>query len=569
MHFKYIALATLILISLNACAGRGANKTQPSAQVLSAYDSQGMGIYKKAEKDAAPKDDESIVYNEKIAHKDNIERERTIRDIRESYDIPSIKDDLFIERLPYGLFFHEPDLETWQAYYHFLRLRERVEDFPQVVPDSEYDIPVVFNDRVHRFLDYFQGSGRDSFSVWLLRSGKYIPMMKGILEAWGMPTDLVYMAMIESGFSLKARSYKGAVGPWQFIQPTARRYGLRVDSWVDERMNPEKSTVAAAMYLRDLYGMFESWELAAAGYNCGEERVQAAIEKFKVSDFWEISEYTLPRETKDYVPKFMAALIISKDPEKYGFPGIEYQEAEIVEKAHVPSQRSLKEVAGVIGVSGESLIELNPDLITGSTPPGDPYEIEVPFGYANIVAAKYDELSALKVAAIKGKTTSHAYYKVRRGDSLGKIASRYGVSVASLKNANDIRGSIIRTGQTLSIPGGSGVSYVRSGSAVKYKVRSGDTLTEIAARYRSSVSAIKSANNIRGSNIVIGKLLTIPGGSASSKSSAGSTVSYRIKRGDTLWNIASRYDVSVSDIKRWNNLKSSHLFTGDKIRIYE
>ena len=477
------------------------------------------------------------------------------------------KGEFYAEEVPYGLFFHEPNLETWKSYYYFLHLRSAMKDFPLVVPETEYEIPVVFNDRVHHFLDYFQGRGRESFSIWLSRSGKYIPMMKVILEQWGMPTDLVYMAMIESGFNVKARSHMGAVGPWQFISSTGKRSGLRIDSWVDERMDPEKSTIAAANYLSDLYEMFQSWELAAAGYNCGEERVQAAINRYEVSDFWEISEYTLPQETKDYVPKFMAALIIAKNPEEYGFKGIEYQDSEPVEKVLVPSQRSLSDMARVIGVSSSRLAEMNPSLITGSTPPGDPYEISVPLGYRKIVVARYDEISALRAVTAKARTTTHSSYRVRRGDTLGRIASRYRVSVSSLKRANGIRGSLIRTGQLLTIPGGTGSSYSSVySSSIKYRVRSGDTLGVIAMRYGSSVSSIRAANGISGSFIRVGQLLSIPRGG--SGYSSGDTINYPVKRGDTLWEIARRYRVSISDLKRWNNLRSSRLALGDRLTIY-
>ncbi len=484
---------------------------------------------------------------------------------------------LFAKEEESGFFLLQPNSDTWTTYYYFFDLRRRIlQDFPHIIPESENDIPVVLNDKVHRFLDYFQNSGRGFFSVWLSRSGKYIPMMREILEAKGLPIDLVYLAMIESGFNTKAKSRKGAVGPWQFISSTALRYGLRVDAWVDERMDPEKSTIAAANYLRDLYDMFQSWELAAAGYNCGEERVQAAINRFNVYDFWEISEYTLPQETKDYVPKLMAALIIAKNPEKYGFSGIEYQEPESFEKVVVPPQRSLADIGRIIGVSDKRLKDLNPSLIRGSTPAGNSYEIRVPSGYGKIVAAKQSEISALRMVALAG---SPVRYRVRPGDNLGKIASRYGVSVSSIKRANGIKGSIIRIGQVLTIPGKSTGTYVSSGtsygktntrtsSSSQYRVKNGDTLGGIAARYGTSVSSIQKANGIKGSTIRTGQVLTIPGGDTVSRGGGMNVVKYRVKNGDTLWNIANRYKVTVSDLKNWNNLKSSRLASGDRLTIY-
>jgi len=292
-----------------------------------------------------------------------------------------------------SFFFLNPHIQAWKTYYHFENI---FIELPDVAPDDEKQIPVVLNERVMHFMTYFQTRGRESFSIWLARSGKYIPNMKVILQQRGMPTDLVYLAMIESGFNVKARSHAAAVGPWQFIKPTAKRYGLRVDSWVDERMDPNKSTVAAANYLSDLYAMFQNWELAAAGYNCGEDRVQNAIDKYQINDFWQISEFTLPKETKNYVPKLMAALIIARDPAKYGFVGISYHEPVPYETIRVAPQKSLSEVARVIGVSPTKLKELNPALIHEATPPGNPYPIHVPPGYASIVTQKNQQIASLK-----------------------------------------------------------------------------------------------------------------------------------------------------------------------------
>lgn len=405
-----------------------------------------------------------------------------------------------------NFFILHPSSQVWKMYDDFFLLRKMIiEDLPHFVPETEYDIPVVLNSKVQRFINYFQTTGRDFFSNWLSRSGRYIPMMKRILEEKGLPADLVYLAMIESGFNVRAKSNKGAVGPWQFIKSTALRYGLRVDSWVDERMDPEKSTVAAANYLSDLYNMFQSWELAAAGYNAGEERVLEAIERYKVADFWEISEYALPRETRDYVPKLMAALIIAKNPEKYGFYGIDYQEPRSFERVKVPPQKSLKDIARVIGLNYSVLRDLNPSLMRGATPPYGDYEIKVPVGYAGIVASRYIELSKLPKFTIARGTIK---YRVKPGDSLSEIASRYRVSVSSIKRANGLRSSLIREGQVLKIPAGT----------------SGGTTAK--------------------------------------------AISYRVRKGDTLWDIASRYDVSVSDIKRWNRLKSSKLIAGDELTIY-
>ena len=474
-----------------------------------------------------------------------------------------------------SFFFMNPHIQAWKTYYHFENIFVQL---PDVAPESEKEIPVVLNERVMHYMNYFQNRGRRSFSIWLARSGKYIPNMRKILQQRGMPTDLVYLAMIESGFNVKARSHAAAVGPWQFIKPTAKRYGLRVDSWVDERMDPQKSTEAAANYLGDLYAMFQNWELAAAGYNCGEDRVQNAIDKYQINDFWQISQFTLPRETKNYVPKLMAALIIARDPAKYGFVGISYHEPVPYETVRVAPQKNLRDIAKVIGVSQATLIELNPALIHAATPPGAPYPIHVPVGYASIVNQKNQQIASLKNVnpsiAKRSKTYRH---KVRRGDTLGGIARKYGSSVSKIKRANGLKGSTIRVGQRLKIPGKYATVAKRSSqhntSTVKYKVKSGDTLGAIAARHRVSASDIRRANGIKGSLIKSGQTLTIPGASGryyGDNSSAGKTTKiakYKVRPGDTLGGIAGRHGVSVTTIRRANGIKGSNIRAGQTLKI--
>ncbi len=475
-----------------------------------------------------------------------------------------------------SFFILNPQVQGWRTYYYIENIFDQ---FPDVAPDTEKEIPVVLNDKVIHYMVYFQNQGRRSFSIWLERSGKYIPLMKEILSQRGMPTDLVYLAMIESGFNVKAESHAAAVGPWQFIKPTATRYGLRVDAWVDERMDPKKSTTAAADYLSDLYAMFQSWELAAAGYNCGEDRVQAAIDKYQINDFWQISEFTLPTETKNYVPKLMAALIIARSPEKYGFVGIDYHEPSFYETVMVPPQKSLNDIAGVIGVSHYTLVELNPAILLNATPPGGPYQINVPQGYATVTSQKSKELYALKdINPMIAQRSVGGTHRVRRGETLGRIAARYGVSVSSIKRANGMKSSTIRTGQALRIPGlsGSSSSYASkdSGSAtVKYRVRRGDTLGAIAARHRVSIASIKNANNIRSSMIRSGQVLTIPGSTGRYYDAEVETVNatkvakHRVQPGETLGGIAAKYNVSITTIKRANGIKGSTIMSGQELDI--
>jgi membrane-bound lytic murein transglycosylase D len=484
--------------------------------------------------------------------------------------------DETVEGVRSSFFILNPQVQGWKTYYYIENIFDQ---FPDVAPETEKEIPVVLNDKVIHYMVYFQNQGRRSFSIWLERSGKYIPLMKEILSQRGMPTDLVYLAMIESGFNVKAESRSAAVGPWQFIKPTALRYGLRVDAWVDERMDPKKSTMAAADYLSDLYAMFQSWELAAAGYNCGEDRVQAAIDKYQINDYWQISEFTLPTETKNYVPKLMAALIIAKSPDKYGFVGIDYHEAEFYETVMVPPQKSLNDIAGVIGVSHYTLVELNPAILLNATPPGGPYQINVPQGYSTVTSQKSKELYALKdVNPVIAQRSVGGAHKVRRGETLGRIAARYGVSVSSIKRANGMRGSTIRTGQVLTIPGLSGpsssyASKDSGGATVKYRVRRGDTLGAIAARHRVSIASIKNANSLRSSMIRSGQVLTIPGATGRYydtevvTTSATKIARHRVLPGETLGGIAAKYNVSISTIKRANGIQGSTIISGQELDI--
>ena len=247
-----------------------------------------------------------------------------------------------------------------------------------------YDIPITINKQVEFFIEYFQTRVSKRFGIWLARSGRYVPMMRAILKEHGLPEDLVYLAMIESGFSCKAYSRAHAVGPWQFIRGTARRYGLKVNYWVDERRDPVKSTYAAAKYLRDLYAEFNSWYLAAAGYNAGEVKIRRALARYGADDFWSISQRKrryLKQETKQYVPKMIAAALIAKNPSKYGFDDIKYDAPLKFDQVKVYAGTSVSVAAKLIGLKTGAISELNPELRRWCTPPTDGmYTLRVPAG---------------------------------------------------------------------------------------------------------------------------------------------------------------------------------------------
>jgi len=314
--------------------------------------------------------------------------------------------------------------------------------------EPEFDIPIVINGKVEKYIQYFQTTLRDKFVTWLSRSEKYIPFMKNLLKEHGLPEDLVYLSLIESGFNPYAYSRAKAVGLWQFISRTGERYGLRVNWWVDERRDPEKSTIAAAKYLKDLYDLFACWYLAAAGYNAGEYKIMKAIKRYRTEDFWKLTNQRyLKRETKDYVPQMIAAALIAKDPEKYGFIDIEYQEPLRYEKVKVPELTDLGLIAKACETSLEEIKDLNPELRRGVTPPNEnEYEIKIPYGKRDLFLKNLEALQPLEKFQFK---THH----VKKGETLKGIAKTYRVDLEPLLEINHLtkKGSI-SNGMTLLIP---------------------------------------------------------------------------------------------------------------------
>jgi membrane-bound lytic murein transglycosylase D len=314
---------------------------------------------------------------------------------------------------------------------------------------DDFDIPVVINDAVDRHIKCFTGPKRDVFARWLVRSEKYAPTIRGILKKNGLPEDLVYLSMIESGFNMKARSRASASGPWQFMNETGKQYGLRVDYWVDERYDLEKSTVAAARYLKNLFDQFGCWYLAAASYNAGENRVKKAIEKRDTTDFWKLREYkTLPKETQEYVPQLIAAALIAKEPEKYGFDDIEFTPVHSLTKIAVPGGIPLKGIARALSVDVADLRALNPEILKGITPPDrKEYQIKLPGN------PELDVVSRRLEAALARdrRVVDVVRHSVRKRESLAGILRRYDISRSDLALVNE-SGVQAHRGQILYIP---------------------------------------------------------------------------------------------------------------------
>jgi membrane-bound lytic murein transglycosylase D len=324
--------------------------------------------------------------------------------------------------------------------------------------------PLAVNPQVQYFLDRFTGARRDVVNLWVGRSGRYLGMIREVLRSRGLPEELAYTAMIESGFNPVAVSRMGAKGLWQFMAATARRYGLRVDQWIDERLDPEKSTVAAASYLRDLYDMFGSWTLAQAAYNAGEVKVTRAIRATGSSDFWTLAQTKhLKPETRDFVPAIQAAAHIAKDPDRYGF---EFPEAAppAVETVPVPASTDLRRLSARSGIALQTLRALNPVLVRAVTPPGRGWQVRIPAGTREAVVAALAPPSppkrqSPKARVVRAATRRAAHvapaddvHVVRPRDTVTSIARRYGVAVKDVLRWNRLeKQARIRPGDRIRI----------------------------------------------------------------------------------------------------------------------
>jgi membrane-bound lytic murein transglycosylase D len=449
--------------------------------------------------------------------------------------------------------------------------------------NSKYDIPVTFNENVRKSLTFWLGTGRKFFIDGLVRSGRYKDMIERIFREESVPRDVMYLAQVESLFKTNALSSALAKGIWQFTKGTAVRYGLKIDRYIDERSDPEKSTRAAARYLNDLYAMFKDWNLVLAAYNWGEGAIQQLVEKTGINDFWKLSATNrkMPNETKNHVPLIMASIILARNPGKFGLP-TELETPPEFDQIDLHRQINIKSAAAALNIPLETLTKLNPALRTNYTPPDATFTFCVPAGMGENFVEKLASLPEVKLRAdpdFDGK------YKVKKGDTLSGIAARYRVSVEDLKAANNIKSpQSLKAGATLMVPTQGTTGSTATASRTKaptasggtYTVKKGDTLSEIASQFGVSVASLQQVNNIRPQNLQAGDSIRIPAKASSApvSSAKASTETkappkatsetaaqsqlrrYRVKQGDTLASIAVRHGVSVAEIQKLNSIRS-------------
>ena len=439
------------------------------------------------------------------------------------------------------------------------------------IDPNQFDIPVVVNDSVVKWLKYFTGPGRKWYGKWLARSGKYWPMMHEKLDAAGLPRDMVFLSMIESGYATHAYSHASAVGLWQFMAATGKGYDLRVDWWVDERRNPERATDAAIEYLTHLKKRYGHWYLAWAAYNAGPTRVSRGIRNHNTRDFWTLSKKGSFRpETDNYVPKLLAAAIIGKNPERYGFTGIEKQAPMSHDTVTVSANVGIDVLARCADVSVDEFRALNPQLRRWALPPSPARQlVHVPKDTSRAFLAALDKIPS-------DKRITHRRHKVKRGETLGTIARSYGVSSGSIQTVNKIRNANrIAVGQELVIPvsgqaGATSLAASRGGqpaAAVErpkyHTVRRGQTLSGIARKYSLKSKDIARWNNIKDARrIQAGQKLKLSGAKAGPQ-----WTYYTVRRGDTLSGIAQRHGCATKDLRSWNKLRSSKIMAGQKLKI--
>jgi membrane-bound lytic murein transglycosylase D len=396
------------------------------------------------------------------------------------------------------------------------------------------DIPLQMNSDVLHYIEFFTGAGRSTFERWLKRSGRYMELFRTVLQKEGLPPDLVHLVFVESGFNLNARSYAAAVGPWQFVSSSAKLFGLNVNQWVDERKDPEKATVAAARYLKHLHGIFGDWPLAIASYNAGEGTVLRAIKAQGTTNYWDLH---LPKQTEEYVPQFMAALAITRDPVKYGFSDVEFDDPMKFDEVTLKGAVDLRAIARLCGCSIDDLKLLNPALRSLSAKGADGVTtIRVPEGKSEVIQQRLSQGEKLPAVDLT------VHHLVRRGETLRTIAAEYSVSPRQLASVNGIsRHKPMRRGMMLTVP---------------------------ASLHAPAPEVIDAATDPRASTAYVpARKIGLPA-KLVGNSSAADRVNHIVKPGETLWMIGQNSGVTPEQIRLWNHLTSDAVQPGQRLRVH-
>jgi len=476
--------------------------------------------------------------------------------------------------------------------------KEAIENFLDTTDLSKFSLPLPINDRVLQEIHFLTVNARKFTEGSLSRKTALDSMIYAKLKERNMPEDLIYLGFVESGFKMHAYSRAKAAGVWQFIPSTGKRYGLTIDFWLDMRYNPERATNAALDYLSDLYAEFGDWHLAMAAYNCGEGRIRRLVKEGSSADtskkvsYWDLK---LPRETMLYVPRILAAAIIGHFPENYSFT-VEKQSLVPFDTATIKDCIPLEKVGNAVGASVNTMRELNPELTRWCTPPNlKTYTLRVPLGSREKFLAAYEKMD-------KTQLVRWQQYKVQKGDNMGQISRLFGLKVADIQAANNLRSTKLSVGQVLIIPMPAGASppekqkqvekesaaslakkqlfdapTEKAGNSVRsYVVRRGDNLSSISRRFGISSQNLMTWNNLQNNKVMIGQRLYLQDPSKKNEGFAitpvtpkevQSTSSYIIKQGDSLWDIARNNNVTVQQLLEWNPGLEKKIYPGMKIRI--